>query len=347
MSVDRLSSGRGRPSSSSQDEKEGVLRIQQAALAKGTWRHLTAHWVCYLEFCSNRNIRGVPADADTLCRFLYSLVKRGLRVGTVDNYRSSIKTLHAMLDLPTDEFKDVRVKLFFRGLRKLDTRPVRQAPPLTPEHLFALAKVVNHEDETEQLVWATILVSFFLLFRSSNLLPKQHGEVDRKVLLVRDVKFEDGQLWLTQRFSKTHQFGSTVNEFPLPAFPMSGFCPVEAVYPLLCRPPDQPLISYKSGRFLLYARFVGKFRTLLSRAGVPRSATFTSHSLRRGGTTWAFLAGVPPGIIKVLGGWRSDTYTRYLEFPREARSVACELMKIQMKRSLCNFRPGPVRTSGD
>ena len=36
-------------------------------------------------------------------------------------------------------------------------------------------------------------------------------------------------------------------------------------------------------------------------------------------------------LIKELGGWRSDCYLRYLDFPMEARMAATELMKLHVQ----------------
>ena len=39
----------------------------------------------------------------------------------------------------------------------------------------------------------------------------------------------------------------------------------------------------------------------------------SSHSFRRGGATWALSCGVPGGIVKLLGDWKSAEYLVYLD----------------------------------
>ena len=56
----------------------------------------------------------------------------------------------------------------------------------------------------------------------------------------------------------------------------------------------------------------------------------TSHSLRAGGATNAFLAGVPSEIIKILGNWKSDCYLRYIRLPEQARLAAGVLVKYRV-----------------
>jgi hypothetical protein len=42
---------------------------------------------------------------------------------------------------------------------------------------------------------------------------------------------------------------------------------------------------------------------------------FATHSFRRGGASFAFQAGVPVEVIKLLGDWKSDAFFRYLQVP--------------------------------
>ena len=42
-----------------------------------------------------------------------------------------------------------------------------------------------------------------------------------------------------------------------------------------------------------------------------------AHSLRRGGATYAFQAGVPEVLVQRQGGWLSACYKHYLEVPKE------------------------------
>ena len=44
---------------------------------------------------------------------------------------------------------------------------------------------------------------------------------------------------------------------------------------------------------------------------------FSGHSLRRGGATSLFAAGVPAYLTKILGRWRSNCYEKYIETPLE------------------------------
>ena len=65
---------------------------------------------------------------------------------------------------------------------------------------------------------------------------------------------------------------------------------------------------------LTTSKFIRTFRSVLSSAQVPGAKSFTGHSFRRGGASWAFQSGVPGELIQICGDWASDSYKRYLEF---------------------------------
>jgi integrase len=44
-------------------------------------------------------------------------------------------------------------------------------------------------------------------------------------------------------------------------------------------------------------------------------SAFTGHSLRRGGATSLFAAGISADLVKILGRWKSNCYLLYLETP--------------------------------
>ena len=58
--------------------------------------------------------------------------------------------------------------------------------------------------------------------------------------------------------------------------------------------------------------FITKLRSVLKKARYEEKL-FSTHSFRLGGSNFAQRSGVPPDMIKSLGGWKSDAYQRYLE----------------------------------
>ena len=53
---------------------------------------------------------------------------------------------------------------------------------------------------------------------------------------------------------------------------------------------------------------------------------------RRGGSTYAFISGVPADLIQLHGDWRSDAYKKYLGFSLEDKMSVAERMKEEILR---------------
>ncbi len=103
---------------------------------------------------------------------------------------------------------------------------------------------------------------------------------------------------------------------------------------LVPAPSHSPLFVYlsRSGvlKPVLKRQFISVLHALLRAAKVTQYHLFRGHSFRRGGTSWAFSAGMPGELIQVFGYWRSDAYKSYLDI-----SMALKLRVAQgMVRSL-------------
>ena len=57
-----------------------------------------------------------------------------------------------------------------------------------------------------------------------------------------------------------------------------------------------------------------KLKHVLDLCGVD-SAFYGSHSLRRGGASWALKCGLNGDLVRILGDWKSNAYMSYLEIP--------------------------------
>ena len=130
------------------------------------------------------------------------------------------------------------------------------------------------------------------------------------------------------------QFNRELLTFPLPRLEGFCLCPVEAVLRIkhtIKHKPSDHLFKLKNGNSLTYRQFQERFCELLKKGGVPNYREYSSHSYRRGSTTFAFLSGIPCEVIHLLGNWRSNCFLSYIEFPLETRTAACELMKMRLQ----------------
>ena len=65
---------------------------------------------------------------------------------------------------------------------------------------------------------------------------------------------------------------------------------------------------------------------LLFAAGGGRASEVSGHSYRRGGATFAFLAGVPDILIQHQGDWQSMAYRMYIDITPECMRQATQKM---------------------
>ena len=124
-------------------------------------------------------------------------------------------------------------------------------------------------------------------------------------MLRRDLQIRSDRLVITVPFSKTTPTPQEV------ALVRRGdiLCPVVAFRALSRFLPggeNTPLFTFSPDSFN------ANLARLVTSVGGP--AHVTSHSLRRGGCTALFVAGVPEFLIKMHGRWRSDKWKSYIDF---------------------------------
>ena len=275
-----------------------------------------------------------PSTTTTLVWYVQFLSKKLKSHASIIAYLSAVKTLHTLLGFSTRGFRGILLKLTLQGLRRMNTHVPRRARPITPTLLKKVYFQLNHNNPKDAVFWLTCIMAFFLLFRKSNLVPNtKDGFNGRKQLKVADCTIINNRLVVGIRWAKNQQFSRELLTFPLPSLGDSVLCPLRAfkkVLSLFKHEPQQHLFCLPSGDSLTYRYFQEQLKEILANLGVPNADEYTSHSYRRGGTTFLFLCGVPLEIRKLLGNWRSQCYLTYLEFPLETRTAACKLMKFRI-----------------
>ena len=309
-----------------------VRRSQAAAFAEGTLKNLIGQWVKYLTFCLFYGFQALPASIDTLCRYAQYLSANLKAHGSLLCYLSGVKTLHRLMRYPVDQFHDLLVKLTLKGIHRNNPYIPKEAPPMTLEILSEIYNKLDMSIEDDVIFWAVTLVGFFLLLRKCNLVPDSVNKFDSAHQLSRkDLQIEVDHIKVTLHWTKNSQCGNKPLRFALPRIPGSPLCPVEAVLAVLLLVEGSPLDSLfkrSDGTCYTYQNLQNRLAQLSTQLGL--SEKLTSHSLRSGGATNAFLSGVPAEIIKILGHWKSDCYLKYIRLPEQARMAAGVLVKYQV-----------------
>ena len=276
--------------------------------------------------------RPLPADSETVYGYVQFL-SRSMVPSTVRNYLSGVRVLHIFHGLSFMHPKDFLLQLELRGIARLDPHVPVRATPVTPSVLLSFQKHMNMQDSLHCSVWACSLFCFFTMARLGSILPR--GKTTQlHTILTRDrVNFSKEGILITLLHTKTIQFGKRRLHIPLMRND-SPLCPVKAYERILATIPTQvagPAFQFSDkgvSKVLTRSNFIKTFRAVLKSAGVKDAATFTGHSFRRGGATWAFQVGIPGELIQICGDWVSDAYKRYLEFTMQDKlNLAAQLVR--------------------
>ena len=252
-------------------------------------------------------------------------------MSTVGNYISGVRRLFTLLELDLPPSNSIEVQLALKGLKRTNCIVPKRATPLTPLILLDVFKVINLKDKLHVAVWCALLFGFFAMFRISQMCPKNSSQVS-KVLHHKDIVVTSRCCYITLKWSKTIQCRQREVTIPLLALSDSPLCPVTA-YKLLCAASvfsqSMPVFQNDSANVLLYKEFTTIFKHLIALTGRDPSG-FTTHSMRRGGATWAFKCGVPEHLIQVQGDWASDAYKKYLDISLDQKMSVFKLMSSSL-----------------
>ncbi len=97
--------------------------------------------------------------------------------------------------------------------------------------------------------------------------------------------------------------------------------------------PVCPLLVMKDGEVLCRSQVVSAIKWLVAQLGLDLTQ-YVGHSLWQGGAMSAAVAGLSPAVIQQMGGWRSDTWQRYIQIPNMELAVQAMEMGWFPVRSL-------------
>ena len=168
---------------------------------------------------------------------------------------------------------------------------------------------LDFSKEDDVIVWAICLLGFYGLLRISNMLGVVGETFDSHKFLTRsDFRFDSNGLVVKLSWAKNNQFKDRVVEVPVPALHGHKLCPVVAIRRAfdITSEVDADVPAFqrhsKSGILMpvLYSWFREKFLKLIVLCGRDKSS-YGTHSLRRGGASWALKCGLNSDVIRLLG----------------------------------------------
>ena len=311
-----------------------ALGLKASAWECSTQRTYASYRKSYLEFCELAGYTPVPVSPHMACEYVAYLADR-LAYSSILKYVGIFRILHEEMGLPDPKFlKQYDVKLILLALKKHLGTVIKRQYPVDPELLCCMYSKLDSECTNDMVFWAITLIGFFGLLRISNLLPPSVDGFDPQKHLIRlRIRPRVGCIVVVLVWSKNNQSKARVVEIPIPRVHGSVLCPVSATLKAfrltsevsLCGPAFMRRDSDGSLKPILYGWFSKKLLDLVEQCGLAR-ADFGTHSLRRGGASWALKCGFSTDVIKILGDWHSDAYQCYLEIP--FKDKLCHMQKF-------------------
>ena len=298
------------------DLQKEVAFYRSICWANTTRRSYSSHRRAYISFCLQAKLTPIPASTRTLCLYAAHLARR-LRYSSIKQYLNIIQILHLEWNFPNPLLNNFHLQSVLRGIRRHLGDRVFRKEPITPRLLLLLLSHLDIATPFGACVWAAALLMFFGLLRRSNVLPSSAGAFNPSLhLRRRDLTFTSKGLQVVIRWSKTNQFQGREQVLPLPRITGHKLCPTQAVFHALQltsgAPLDGPALVLPHGcqyNPLTAPAFVAAVKQRLREH--CDTSKIAGHSFRRGGACWAYSSGVPVDLIRQLGDWQSNAYTRY------------------------------------
>ncbi|WP_220448389.1 tyrosine-type recombinase/integrase [Nonomuraea diastatica] len=276
----------------------------------------TRQWAAFTAWCAENGRISLPATAHTLAEYTSRLCEAGQAPASIEQAVAAVRTMHRLAGhagRPATESARLALRAYKRQRAESGARSQREAPPITIDVLRAMVSACDLDTPIGRRDRLLLVLGLALMGRRSELVALQRDDV-------REVA--DG-LEVSIRTSKTDKdsTGETI-AIPRGSHPLTD--PVAAWRDWLtvldqAGQPDGRLLRRinRHGRIgpSLGADAVNVIvRDLAVRAGVPYAHTVTAHSLRAGGATVAYAAGVPVAVIAQHGRWApaSPVVLRYI-----------------------------------
>lgn len=269
----------------------------------------------YYKFCESYHLDPAPCPSHQVAWYV-TYMARTLRPVSIRNYVCALGDFLKTEGFPPIDYSDVGVYRSMAGASRTLGEAVRRAAPILPVHLLAMFEFLS-EEPIHNVFRAALLTSFRALLR------KQNVTVSDAVLLRRNFKFLPWGMLIEVERSKTIQKKEKVLRIPVSFCPDNRLCAAYWTARHFREVPASPespafVLPHHPPAPLDYDTYQAALKHWCACAGLDPKE-FSSHSLRRGGTTFIWLAGATQEEIQSRGDWSSDAYKVYLSSPLEER----------------------------
>ena len=270
------------------------------------------------------------------------LYRSQITYGSLCNIASAIKLFYALNGYEL-LMSDIHVQLLMKAAKRNLSSTSKPKAPLEVPHLLHIISTANYQDPQNHAFVAAVVTAFFACLRRSNTVPPSQATFDPAKHLTRQaVVFASDSIILTLPWTKTLQDKKDIFTITIAKPQQCIIDPVAIIknfmsqYPAL---PSDPAFSYyvRGARQMLTQSMLDRLlKASLASMGVPVSA-YSSHSIRRGGTTLMYQGNVAPELLRAHGTWSSMSYTRYISLSHKQRKIPTQCMYSAIN-SMCNSK---------
>ena len=281
------------------------------SLRQSTRVAYASQYKTFVKFCETVNHNPlIPLSNQQICEMMVFYTSTHKHT-TLGQFMSAVNYHNDLNQIPRFNMEIPLIKRVRAGLVNYYSIS-EQVDPKKPIGFTELAQfhsLIDHSTFEGAREWAIYLLGFFAILRRSEYIDSR---IHMKHLFIHSLG-----LSITIPYSKTSLHEATVQV----AKRNDLFCPVNAFNHYFSFIPSQIssikccslfVSSCDSTAAVNHRTVLATLKRRLTAIGLD-SSLYGFHSLRRGGTTAMFAAGVPETIIQSHGRWSSLTYKQYLD----------------------------------
>ena len=256
-------------------------------------------WKDFAGWCASVGRPALPASEETVALYL-SFLAPNRKVSTIERRMAAIAYRHEEAGYQSTTTR--RIRAVIAGIRRANTKPIRQMAAMTVEELRTIATYLGTQDGKRALRdRAMIVLGFAGAFRRSEL----------AALKLADIDLRDTRVTITLNRSKTDQQGRG-RVLVIPKAGNQEVCAVRALRAWLAARgawagplfPDMSGVDTVNRQPIAGVQVYYVLRSAAGRAGLDASR-FGAHSLRAGAITAAADAGADVWEIMAMSGHKS------------------------------------------
>jgi hypothetical protein len=268
-----------------------------------------------------------PISQELLIYFVaYCQHTLSLKYTTIKLYLSGIRFTYLEKGIPNPFQSNCqsmeRLKLILNAIRKTESKSGQLSRlPITVDILHNICSTLRKnafDVYTNILLQAMYTVAFFGFFRCGELTIRTTFDPTCH-LTCQDVQIQHKTVKIFLKTSKADRFhrGTDIVLYSND----TDICPVKAMCKYMqirkhsMASKDEPFFVTNIGLPVNRTFFIECLKQILDRGGVD-STKYNGHSFRIGAATSAACARMEDHLIKSLGRWSSDCYTRYIQTPQ-------------------------------